>query len=98
MSLQQGFFTNSAQYKNANTANFVLAVALEMNWTNEVWNFENVILLHPLISNFTFTNTMYCKRRRKLQIYGNRKLAIMPKLPICEFVKNRDVVLLFQLI
>ena len=40
MSLQQGFFANSPQYKNANIANFVLSVPLEMNWTNEVWNFE----------------------------------------------------------
>ena len=33
-----GFFTNSPQYKNANIANFVLAVPLERNSTNEVYN------------------------------------------------------------
>ena len=35
-----GFFTNSPQYKNANIANFVLALPSERNWTNEVYNFE----------------------------------------------------------
>ena len=34
------FFTNSPQYKNANIANFVLAVALEMSETNEVCGLE----------------------------------------------------------
>ena len=32
------FFTNSVQYKNANIANFVLAVPLEMNKSNTVFN------------------------------------------------------------
>ena len=31
-----GFFTNFPQYKNANIANFILAVPLEMNKTNKV--------------------------------------------------------------
>ena len=31
--IHNGVFTNSPQYKNANIANFVLAVPLEMNWT-----------------------------------------------------------------
>ena len=35
-----GFFTNFPQYKNANIANFVLAVTSERNWTNEVCNLE----------------------------------------------------------
>ena len=35
-----GFFTNSPQNKNANIANFVLAMSLEINWTNEVCNLE----------------------------------------------------------
>ena len=34
--LQQGFST----IQNANIANFVLAVPLERNWTNEVCNLE----------------------------------------------------------
>ena len=34
------FFTNFPQYKNANIANFVLAVSLERNWTIEVCNLE----------------------------------------------------------
>ena len=34
------FFTNSPQYKNANIANFILAVPSETNYTNEVCNFE----------------------------------------------------------
>ena len=34
------FFTNSLQHKNANIANFVLAVPLERNWTNDVYNLE----------------------------------------------------------
>ena len=33
-----GFFTNSPQYRNANISNFVLAVPLEINKTNEVYN------------------------------------------------------------
>ena len=33
-------FINSLQHKNANIAKFVLAVPLEMNKTNEVFNFE----------------------------------------------------------
>ena len=47
----------------------------------------NVILMHPLISNFTFTNISWCKWRRKLQLFGNIKLSIMPKwltLYVCE--------------
>ena len=34
------FFTNSPQYENVNIANFVLAVALKMNKTKEVYNLE----------------------------------------------------------
>ena len=34
------FFTKSPPYKNANIANFVLAVPLEMNETSEVCNLE----------------------------------------------------------
>ena len=33
-------FTNAAQYKDANVANFVLALPLEKNRTKEVYNFE----------------------------------------------------------
>ena len=32
------FFTNSLQYKKANIVNFILAVPLEMNYTNEIHN------------------------------------------------------------
>ena len=32
------FFTNSPEYKNANIANFILAVPSERNWTNEDCN------------------------------------------------------------
>ena len=35
-----GFFTNSPQYKNANIANSVLTLPLEISWTNEVCNIE----------------------------------------------------------
>ena len=34
------FFTIPAQYKNANITNFILAVPLEINQTNEVINLE----------------------------------------------------------
>ena len=34
------FFRNSAQYKNAKIANPVLAMLLQMNYTNEVRNIE----------------------------------------------------------
>ena len=49
-------FTNSSQYKNANIANFVLAVPLECNWTNKVCSIK-IYFTHTLVSNFTFTNT-----------------------------------------
>ena len=35
-----GVFTKFPQYKNANIANFILAVPLEMNGTNEVYNLQ----------------------------------------------------------
>ena len=35
-----GFFTNPPQNKNANIANFISAMLLESNWTNEVCNLE----------------------------------------------------------
>ena len=35
-----GFFTNPPQNKNANIANFISAMPLESNWTNEVCNLE----------------------------------------------------------
>ena len=34
------FFKNAPQYKNANIANFVLALPLETNQTNEISNLE----------------------------------------------------------
>ena len=49
-------FANSPQYKNADIANFVLAVPLEMNKNNEVYNMFKVILLDPLISKVTVTS------------------------------------------
>ena len=52
-----GFFTKSPQYKNINIANFALAVLLQRKLKN-MWN---VILLHPFMSNFTFTNIICCK-------------------------------------
>ena len=39
-SRQLEFFTNVSQYKNGNIANFVLAVPLEKNCTNEVYNLD----------------------------------------------------------
>ena len=36
----KGVFTNSLQYKNANIANFILAVPSERNWTNDICNLE----------------------------------------------------------
>ena len=38
MSMLVEVFTNSPQYKNADIANFVLAVPLEMNKNNEFHN------------------------------------------------------------
>ena len=35
-----------------------------------------------MISNFPFIKNSWFKERRKLQLYGNTKLAIMPTLPI----------------
>ena len=46
-----------------------------------------------MISNFTFTNINWYHWRRKLQIYGNTKLAIMPTLPSlcdCEKLELQD--------
>ena len=34
------FFTNFPQYKNTNFSNFIFAVPLKRNWTNEVSNFQ----------------------------------------------------------
>ena len=34
------FLTNCPQHKNANIANFVLPVPLEISWTNEILNLE----------------------------------------------------------
>ena len=34
------FFTISPQYKNANIANFILALPLKINKSNEVYNLE----------------------------------------------------------
>ena len=34
------FFTNSPQYKNANIANFILALPLKINYSNEACNLE----------------------------------------------------------
>ena len=34
------FFTNSPQYKNANIADFVLALPFKINWSNELCNLE----------------------------------------------------------
>ena len=38
--VQLEFFTNASRYKNANIANFILAVPLENNNINEVYNLE----------------------------------------------------------
>ena len=53
------------------------------------WSLQtrNINLLYPLTSNFTFTNIIWSKQWRKLQIYFNTKLAIMPILEflwVCE--------------
>ena len=48
--------------------------------------------MRPLISNFTFTRISWCKWRRKLQIYGNTKLAIMPSLPTLYVGKKLECV------
>ena len=52
---------------------------------------------YQLTSKFTITNTTWCKLRRKLQIYWNKKLALMAFLPtlcVCENVEwtKRNVV------
>ena len=34
------FFTNCPQYKNSNIGNFVLAMLIERNWSNKIYNLE----------------------------------------------------------
>ena len=51
--------------------------------------------IYILISNFTFTNINWCKWIRKLQIYENTKLAIIPTLPTmcyCEKLEFLSVI------
>ena len=55
------FFTNSPEHKNANIANFILAVLFNINKSNEVCNLEIQSSLNQLTSNFTLTNIIYCK-------------------------------------
>ena len=40
MSMALEFFTNSPQYKNANIANFVLVMPLDINYASEVYDIE----------------------------------------------------------
>ena len=35
-----GFFTNPPQNENANIVNFISAMPLESNWTNEICNLQ----------------------------------------------------------
>ena len=51
-------FINSQQYKNDNIANFVLALPLKMNKTNEGCNFK---IQNPVIFNFIFPNCTWIK-------------------------------------
>ena len=81
---REGLFTNSQQHKNVNIAKFVFAVPLKINLTNEVCNFENVIFLYPLISNFTFTNII-------VQIKKELKICENNYCQFCVFVKNPRV-------
>ena len=41
------FFTNSTQYKNGNIANFVLAVPLEIDYNNRVYNLKILSSYNP---------------------------------------------------
>ena len=50
-------------------------------WTRPV---KSKILLYSLISNFTFIDVIWCKQRRKLQIYRNTKFVIRPILCACK--------------
>ena len=50
------FFTNMPQNKNANVANFVLAVSLEKSWTTEACNIE---MQYTCLLHFTFTKILF---------------------------------------
>ena len=55
------------------------------------WSLQpsNVMLLHPLISNFTFTNILCCKEKRKQHIYmGIQSWQKCQSCQFCAFVKN----------
>ena len=73
------FFTNSPQYKNANIANLISAVPLEMNWT---------ILFDQRPSFFTFTNAIWCKKEGNWKYTGKIKLALLPLLQISRVYEN----------
>ena len=54
-------------------------------WSMWPWN---IILMYPLISNSVIDIICY-KQRRKLQMYGKTKLAVMPTLPtLCDCEKH----------
>ena len=82
------FFTIFPQHKIANIANL-----FHSKLTRPI---KSAILkgnpFYQLTFNFTFrsTNILRTKQRRKLQIYGNTKLVLMPVLPtLCVWQKCR---------
>ena len=76
--------TNSPQCKNANIANFVLAVSLEMNKNKFVILFSYWYLISPLVSSYV------ANKEENLQISENTNLAIMPIVPILCVCENPD--------
>ena len=91
------FFTISPQHKNDNITNFVLALPFKIKKTNKVCNLQ-INPFYQLTSNFTFTNILRYKWWRKLQTYGNTKLALMPLFPtlcVCEEVELKLNTILF---
>ena len=80
----QEFFTNSPQYKTANISNFVLGLLIKINQFMEVCGLEIQSLCTPwFLIYLIVTSISWCKYR-KLHIYGNTKLAMMPALCVCE--------------
>ena len=65
------FFTSSRQYKNADIANFVLALPPNGNQSNEVFKLEMYSSCTPWFSNFKFTNINWCNQRKSSNVREN---------------------------
>ena len=57
------FFANAPPYKNANVANFMLAVALEKNYINEVYNLE-MLFSHTYLHSISHLLASKCSINR----------------------------------